>query len=123
MLTNLISPNEIAELRKHGAKITSEDKPTEISGWSLLIEQLADIAKSNEIIANKKSEKLTETLEKLVKSISNSDIDMGPIITILDEIRKNTVIQHKENPSYMFTVERDQRGLLKTIIAKPVSDK
>jgi len=124
MNDKVITPEELHRLHKGGAKITHEEGPTEISGWPSLIEQLSNIAKSNEVIANKKSEQIKEALESLAEVIAlKKDVDIKPIMMMLGEIQKNSVVHNKTPHAYIFEVERDQRGLLKTIIAKPMSDK
>jgi len=122
MDNKIITPDELDNLHKSGAKITHEEKPTEILGLNLLVDQLSSIAKSNQIVAGKKSEQIKETLEYLAETIAlKKDIDMKPILVALSEIQKNTIIHEKIPHTYTFEIERDQRGFAKTITAKPVT--
>lgn len=116
----MIDPEELKELSDDGASISSEDEPTTITDWSKLIEQMSRIAKANETIANKQSEEIKDTLDKLVKVLEKKNVDMTPLISLLGRIESNT---SDNRQGYRFTMHRKTSNqLLDYVDAMPIKE-
>lgn len=121
---DLISDEELMELVALGADIEHEEDekgPVEVEGFKELIAQMSRLAKSNEVIAAKQSEQLTEVLEKLVTACGQQKINMNPIINMVRELKELAKPQVIERPAYEFNIQRDNRGLMKSVEAIPMN--
>lgn len=123
-MADLISDEELMELSALGAVIEHEAEekgPVEIDGFKELIAQISRVAKSNEVIAAKQSEKLTDVLEKLVTACGQQKINMNPIINMVRELKELAKPKDIERPAYEFIIQRDNRGLMKSVEAVPMN--
>ena len=125
-MDKMISSEELLEITNAGGKFRIEKKevekgPVEIEGFKDIIAQLARIAKSNEDIAAKQSEKLTQVPENLVKASGQQKVNMNPIINMVRELKELAKPKEVERPAYEFIIQRDNRGLMKSVEAVPMN--
>lgn len=119
-----ISQEELDELISLGAEIEHEEEergPIELKGLNELVQQLSKIAKANEAIAAKQSERLTDVLEKLTVACGQQKINLNPIINMVRELKELATPREVERPSYEFNIQRDNRGLMQSVQAIPTS--
>ena len=117
-----ITAEEILELIAEGASLSVEkDKeiapgPIEVSDMGNLVTYVKKIAHDNVVLAEEKINHIETLLEKLIEATSKNKLDMTPISLVLKELIAST---RQEKQPYIFHIERDGRGLLKTVEAVP----
>lgn len=120
----LISEDELFQIVKDGGTFEPEEKergPIQLEGLSEIVSQLARIAKANEEVAAKQSERLTDALERIATACGKQKINLNPIINIARELKELARPTESAKQAYTFTIERDNRGLMQTIKAIPAT--
>lgn len=125
-----ITPAELMELVNGGATIEREDpKPIEVTGLDRIVAQISALAEQHrahvetlverhraEIAAQQQI--LTDAVEKIAGAATG--VDFTPVKAVLSRIENNTKqVPPIARPAYEFKVERNARGLISSISAKP----
>jgi hypothetical protein len=111
-----ISAAELARLRARGAEIIPMKKTVQVEGLDQISARLGEIQE-----AVGKRQDISSQINQLIDAITQikltaPEVDMSPIMNSIDALKQMIAAP---KPSYVFRVERDNRGRISTVIAEP----
>lgn len=129
MAEKTVSVNDLLEMVKDGAKVTTEQRPMVIEQFAELIEQFKNMIAAQEARASadlKRSQTQLEILAVLQAQIRQGKgvtmsppVDLAPLQTVLTEIQEANA-DRATAKDYEFTFDRGPQGFATKIYAKVV---
>lgn len=98
---------EINHLQERGAKIHHEPREVIVNGLESIAEQIGALGNKDLLIAVKG---LTDVIASKEMEVKVDAVDLAPLVKALEE---------RKPPSYLFTIERDERGRMASVTAEP----
>lgn len=111
------SAAELLEIIKEGGSVLSkENRSEEVLNVVEELRKLITIQQSQMAEQQATMNKLIADLTQAIKNFKGGEVDLKPLETLIDKLVAVSVI---EKPAYRFDVERNSRGFITTMTAKP----
>jgi len=116
-----ISKLELEEIHARGGKVETLAKIISVPGLEVIAKHFQELKAEQAAAHQKMGDAKLAKLDKLIKAIQGSKIDLGAIVKMISEIQKEhgimkaqleNRVEGKEPCEYLLTFERDRRGLI-----------
>ena len=115
-----LSASELLEIVQQGGKVSREQGSSVASeGFTQLMDQMKSLVNSHQQAAEQQRQLMTQVMTRLteaLKDFKGGEVDLKPLESL---VAKLTETQHVEKPTYQFHVERNSRGFMTGMTAKP----
>lgn len=121
MADNPISLEEVRRLQAAGADVEFEIRRVQVQELSDVTRELAKVAESIQ------GSDASQAISQLVQALSDLELtvqapDMSPVFEAITGLQKQLVAMQQQpakQAKYTFTINRDNRGRMESVIAEP----
>jgi ATP-dependent Clp protease ATP-binding subunit ClpA len=117
-----VSQSRSFEIIQQGGKVSRESESSAIpEGFTQLMDQMKELVNTHQQNIEQQRVLLMKVMERLSEALENfkgGTVDLKPLEALVEKL---TTMQHVERPTYEFHVERNSRGFMTGMTAKPSS--
>lgn len=116
-----ISMEEMRRMSKDGAQFEFLPRKMQLEKIETLVDQLKRLADANESISQNESDKALKSLVDVVSKLKLEApaVDLTPLAESLRFLAETMKPKDYCPAKYTFTVQRDNRGRIETVVAEP----
>lgn len=117
-----ITGAELAKLKEMGATITRERREMAVPALEALGAEFKAMMADKETRAEARHQRLVAAVEGLTRAVTAKSVpvqDLRPVLEQILELQRMAMIP-PARPEYAFEIQRNSRGYMSRVVAKPV---